>query len=44
MWNLEKWQSRNTDVQNKLMDPERGGESGMKWKIGINIYTLLIVC
>ena len=52
MWNLKNWyrrsylQSRNryTDVENKRMDTkgERGG--GMNWEIGIDIYTLLILC
>ena len=54
MWNIEKWyrwsylQSRNrdTDVENKRMDTkgENGGGGGMNWEIGIDIYTLLILC
>ena len=37
---------RDTDVQNKHMDTkgEVGGRVGMNWEIGINIYTLLILC
>ena len=49
--NLEKWyrliylQSRNrdTDVENKRMDTKGGREGGMKWEIGINIYSLLCI-
>ena len=50
MWNLKKnWyrqsylqgRNRDTDVENKSMDTNRGG---MNWKTGVDIYTLLILC
>ena len=52
MWNLEKWygwtylQSRNgdTDVENKYMDTKGEGGGGRSWEIGIDTYTLLILC
>ena len=52
MWNLEKWyrssylQSRNrdTDVENKCMDTKGEGAGGRTWEIGIDTYTLLILC
>ena len=52
MWNLEKWyglsylQSRNrdTDVENKHKNTKGGKWGGMNWEIGIDIYTLLILC
>ena len=54
MWNMKKnWyrrsylQSRNrdTDIENKYMDTKgkRWG-GGVNWEIGIDIYTLLILC
>ena len=51
MWNLEKWyqwcylQSRNrdTDVESKHIDTMVGG-GVVNWEIGIDIYTLLILC
>ena len=34
-----------TDVENKSMDNKGGrGGGGMNWEIGIDIYTLLILC
>ena len=52
MWNLKKcyrWsylQSRNrdTDVENKRMGIKGKGGGGMNWEMGINIYTLFILC
>ena len=52
MWNLGKWyrwtylQSRNTDtdIEKKSMDTKGEGGGGRNWKIGIDIYTLLIPC
>ena len=52
MWNLEKWyrwsylqsRKRDTDIENKCMDTKGGGVDGMNWEIGIDIYTLLILC
>ena len=54
MWNLKKnwyrWsylQSRNrdTDIENKRMGTKgERGDGGMNWEVGINIYTLLILC
>ena len=41
----ELFQSRNrdTDVENKLMVTRAIGAGQMNWKIGIDIYTLLIL-
>ena len=33
-----------TYVENKHMDTKGEGGSGMNWEIGIDIYTLLILC
>ena len=34
-----------TDVENKSMDTKGGKRvGGMNWEIGIDIYTLLILC
>ena len=52
MWNLGKWyrwsylesRSRDTNVKEKHMDTNRGNKGGMSWEIGINTYTLLILC
>ena len=56
MWNLEKWyrwtslqgRNRDTDVENKCMDPKggkwgSGGGGGMNWEIGIDMYTLICI-
>ena len=39
-------QSRNgdTDVQNKCMDTKKERRDGMSWEIGLDIYTLLMLC
>ena len=54
IWNLEKWyrwtglqgRNRDTDVENKRMDPKGGkavgaGGSRMNWEIAIDIYTVM---
>ena len=33
-----------TEVENKRMDTKGEGGGGMNWEIGIDIYTLLILC
>ena len=52
MWNLKKWYkwthlqniNRVTDVENKLKVIRGGsGRGGINWKIGIHIYTLLLL-
>ena len=57
MWNLEKWyrwtglqgRNRDTDVENKCMDPKGGkaaagvGGGGMNWEIGTDMYTLMCI-
>ena len=52
MWNLKKWyrwsylqrRNRDTEVENKHMDTKGVGRDVMNWEIGIDIYTLLILC
>ena len=52
MWNLEKqyrWtylqsKNRNTDIENKCMDPGEERRDGISWEIDIDIYILLILC
>ena len=39
-----KAKNRDTDVQDKQMDAKWGRRGGMNWEIGIDIYTLLILC
>ena len=46
MWNLEKWwwtylQGRNkdADIENRRVDTKWEEESGMNWKVWIDIYT-----
>ena len=36
--------NRDTDVENKHMEAKGESGGGMNWEIGINIYTLLILC
>ena len=51
-WNLEKWyrwsylqsKNRDTDVENNYMDTKGEGDGGRNWEIGIDTYTLLILC
>ena len=39
-----KSRNRDTDVENKRVDTKGGkGVGGMKWEIGTDIYTLLIL-
>ena len=48
----EKWyrctylqsRTRDTDRENKCMDTKGGKRGRVNWKIGIDIYTLLILC
>ena len=35
---------KQTDVENKCMNTKREKEGGNNWEIGIDLYTLLIVC
>ena len=54
MWNLEKWyrwsylQSRNRDTEigkkHMAIKGESWGMGGMNWEIGIDIFTLLMLC
>ena len=36
--------NRDRDVENKCMDTKGEGEGGRNWEIGIDTYTLLILC
>ena len=36
--------NRDTDVENKYMNTKEGHGNGMHEEIGIDIYTLLILC
>ena len=36
--------NRDTDIENKCRDTKRGKGCGMNWEIGIDMYTLLILC
>ena len=54
MWNLEKWyrwsylqnKNRDTEVGEKHLDMKRKswGMGGMNWEVGIDIFTLLMLC
>ena len=54
MWNLEKWyrwsylqnRNRDTEVGEKHLDMKRKswGMGGMNWEVGIDIFTLLMLC
>ena len=36
--------NRDADVVNKYMDTKGGKGDGMNWEIGVDIYTLRILC
>ena len=52
MWNLGKNSisdlifkaERETDIENNHMIPRGKEGDGMNWEIGIDIYTLLLLC
>ena len=35
--------NRDTDIENKLVDPVEEGEGGTNWESSIDIYTLLSI-
>ena len=39
-----KAENRDTDVENKGMDTKTGKKGWDEWGMGIDIYTLLILC
>ena len=48
MYNAKSEPCRDTDVENKRMDPKAGkwragGGGGMNWEIGIDMYTLICI-
>ena len=47
-WTGLQGRNRDTDVENKHMDTKRGkwqggGDDGMNWEIGIDMYTLICI-
>ena len=35
---------RDTDIENKTMDTRGNVGGGMNWEIGVDMYTVLILC
>ena len=50
-WDLEKWywwtclqeRIRDTDIEKRFVDTAGGGEGGMNWKSGTDLYSLAFV-
>ena len=43
VWSYLQSRNRDTDIENKFMGAKGEGD-GMNWEMGINTYTLLILC